>query len=377
MSADLSVVVCSLNGAAGVHRCLHGLRAQSTSARLEIIVVDDGSTDDTAEVARRHGAIVVRHAVNRGIAAARNSGIAITTAPVVAFLDDDCEPAEDWADQLLAGYGPGIAGVGAEVVPRAPARLVQRYLERHNPLQPLELSLAGSQRIGYRLRLYLLRQWRPCAVSAKRDVYSLVGASMSFRRDVLLSTSGFDARFNFGAEEVDFCLRLERRNPPARLVHLTDARVTHHFRPSLHDILRRSRAYGLGSARLFRKWPDVPPTVFPGPLLVVAVLALSAVYLPLAVVAAVLPVLLYPQGLRFALAGAGLSCLLDGYIQLCQETCEDIGFAEGLWKFRHLIPAPAAPGCETPPGCETAPAVPVPGQEPGAAASSASHNGRR
>ncbi len=344
VSADLSVVVCSLNGSAGVHRCLTKLGAQRVDARLEVIVVDDGSSDDTAQVARAHGAIVVRHQVNRGIAASRNSGVAVATAPVVGFLDDDCEPATDWADRLLAAYGPGVAGVGGQIVPCAPAGLIQRYLDRHNPLQPLELTLAGNQRVLYRLGLYLARQWRRASPAGKRDVYALVGANMSFRRDVLQDVGGFDERFRFGAEEVDFCLRLAMAQSPARLVYTPDARVKHHFKPYLHDVLRRSRAYGRGSARLFRKWPGLPPTVFPGPPLVAAMLVLSVLYWPLAVVAAALPLLMYPQGLRGAAAGRGVACLLDGYLQLGQEACEDIGFVQGLWQFRHFGVSPVGSG---------------------------------
>jgi Glycosyl transferase family group 2 len=236
---------------------------------------------------------------------------------------------------------------------------VQRYLDRHNPLQPLELNLASGDRLLYRLRLYLQRQWRAPAATGggatsvpgpdaagppgSRDVYSLVGANMSFRRDVLLAAGGFDDRFRFGAEEVDLCLRLRRAVRPVRLVHVGDARMTHHFKPSLRDIMRRSRAYGRGSARLYRKWPELPPTIFPGPVAVAAMLALSALYLPLLAVALLLPLVLYPQGLRSALAGGGLTCLLDGYLQLGQETCEDFGFAEGWWLFRHLAPEPPEP----------------------------------
>ena len=72
---------------------------------LEVIVVDDGSADATSETGRAHGAVVIRHRVNRGLAAARNSGLSAATAPVVAFLDDDCEPEPSWAQQLLSGYG--------------------------------------------------------------------------------------------------------------------------------------------------------------------------------------------------------------------------------------------------------------------------------
>lgn len=346
MSADLSVVICSLNGAAGVHRCLHKLHEQRGPSRLELIVVDDGSSDNTIEVGAEHRATVIRHASNRGIAAARNSGLAAATAPIVAYLDDDCEPAPDWAEHLLAGYRDDVAGVGGAIEPCAPAGYIQRYLYRHNPLQPLELSLAQSTRLLYRLRLYLRRQWQAASQSAaiadvQREVYSLVGANMSFRRQVLLEAGGFDERFRFGAEEVDLCMRIGRNSDPARLVYAPGARIKHHFKPSLHDVLRRSRAYGRGSARLYRKWPDLPPTVFPGPLIVTASLAASVAYPPLIFGALALPLLLYPQGLHGALSGKGAGCLLDGYVGLAQEACEDVGFGQGLWLFRHLVPEPA------------------------------------
>src|SRR3984885_8064155 len=121
MSADLSVVICSLNGAAGVDRCLRAL-ADQKDVELQVIVVDDGSTDDTSEVGRERGATVIRHEVNRGRAAGRNPG------RLVAFLDDDCEPEPEWARELLAGYDDGAVGVGGSVVPCAPAGFMLGYL---------------------------------------------------------------------------------------------------------------------------------------------------------------------------------------------------------------------------------------------------------
>lgn len=334
----MSVVICSLNGADGVDRCLRALARQTIHSSLELIVVDDGSTDATSDVGRAHAAIVVRHSTNLGLAAARNSGIAAATAPVVAFLDDDCEPEQVWAEQLLTGYEEGVIGAGGPILPARRYGFIMRYLERNNPLKPQEANLAESDRLIYRLKLYLQRQWIRTDEFAPREVYSFAGANMSFLRQALIEVSQFDERFRFGGEELDLCIRLRYASPSHRLVFVPMARVAHHFEPSMHAILRRSRAYGRGSARLYRKWPSMPPTLFPGPLLVLVMLLLSKRFRSLATAAVAIPHLLYPRGLRYAISSRSGVSLLDAYIQLAQETCGNIGFVEGLWLFRHLVP---------------------------------------
>ena len=357
MPTDLSVVICSLNGAAGVDRCLRAL-AEQKDADLQVIVVDDGSTDDTSAVASGHGVTVIRHEVNRGLAAARNTGIAAATAPVVAFLDDDCEPEPEWARALLDAYEDGVIGVGGDIVPCAPEGYVRGYLRRNNPLRPLELNLAHSEKLLYRLSLYLRSQWRPEEQHGKRDVYSLVGANMSFARSAL-QRKGFDERFRFGAEDLDLCLALPRDFPGARLVMTPDAVVRHHFVSSLRDNVRRHRSYGRGCARLYRKWPSMRPTIFPGPVLVAALLIAAAfapllaaaVFAPLLLAAAVaLPLLMYPKGMRLALVLRKPSCVLDSYVQLAEEAYGNVGYVQGLWRYRHLVPEPAraVAGAEVP-----------------------------
>lgn len=339
MQADLSVVIPSLNGAAGVDRCLRALAAQTIRPAMEIIVVDDGSSDDTAAVARGHGITVISHPRNRGIAAARNTGLSAATADIVAFLDDDCEPEPGWAQQLLTGYSGGdIAGVGGTVIPHTPRGYLADFLTRNNPLSPIELNIAESNSIPYRFYLYLRRQWSGQRNTGRRDVFSFVGANMSFRRKTLFDAGRFDERFRFGAEEVDVCLRVARDIPLGRLVFVPECRVVHHFRPELRDTLRRSLSYGRGSARLYRKWPSLPPTVFPGPLLVLTLLAASPWVPLLAIAAALAPQVFYPKGIRVAVRDRRPAALLDGYVQLAQECCEDIGFIQGFWQFRQLVP---------------------------------------
>ena len=293
-------------------------------------------------MAERRGAHVVRHAVNRGLSAARNSGLAAATAPIVAFLDDDCEPDPDWAQRLLASYAGGVTGVGGAVESYGPPSRLARYLERRNPLAPLELGLEGGSGIAFRFWLYLKGLWDVSEPAGRRAVFSLVGANMSFRRDALEAVGGFDERFRFGAEELDLCLRLRRADPAGQLIVDPAARIRHYFEPALRDTLRRSRAYGRGSARLYRKWPDVSPTFFPAPVAAAALLALALARPSRRTAAAALlfPALMFPAGLRHALARRSAEPLADGYLQLLQEVAEDVGFLQGLWLFRDFVPEP-------------------------------------
>ena len=345
MAAEMSIILCSLNGAAGVDRCLRALGQQTIRDRLQVIVVDDGSADDTSAVAAKHGVTVIRHEVNRGISAARNSGLTAAQGRVVAFVDDDCEPEPGWAAHLLATYGDNVIGAGGPILPTCPPGYLAGYLGRHNPLQPQEKNLAKSDRIAYRFYLYLRRQWARPQPGGRRDVYSLVGANMSFLRAAVTGIGGFDERFRFGAEEVDLCRRLVQAYPQGRLAYIPEARVRHHFEPALRDTLRRSRAYGRASARLYHKGPAVPPTLFPFPFLTVAMLAAAARHPLLILAAAAVPQICYPQGLRHAVTGHGAVCVLDPYVQLAQETCENAGFLAGLWRFRRR---PADSGRATP-----------------------------
>jgi glycosyltransferase involved in cell wall biosynthesis len=334
MAPSLSVVICSLNGAEGVQRCLRALDMQSIRPALELIVVDDGSTDCTSQVARAHGAVVIRHASNRGASAARNSGIDVASAPVVAFLDDDCEPSPHWAEALLASYDANVIAVGGPLTPGCGSGIIAGYIARHNPIRPQERELAASSNLIYRFWLYVMRQWRPLAPVHRRQVVAMPSANISVRRRALLDAGGFDERIRFGGEDDDLCKRLSIGFPDMQLIVEPEAWAVHHFKASLPDTMRRSRVYGRASAVMFCKWPDIRPTVFPFPVFVFAMLLASCWFPVFLAAATLLPHVLYPQGLRDALARRRLVALLDPYLQLLQEASENYGFVRGWWHFR-------------------------------------------
>jgi GT2 family glycosyltransferase len=299
-----------------------------------VLVVDDGSTDDSAQTAERAGARVIRHTVNQGLAAARNTGVLAATGEIVALVDDDCEPAADWAASMLAAYDEDTLGVGGPIEPGTVDRYMGRFLQRNNPLRPLEADLATSDALAHRLRLYLRRQWLPLPEPHRYAAPALVGANMSFRRATLIDAGLFDPAFTFGAEDVELGLRITRSAARGHLMFDPRPRVTHHFRSTLPDALRRSRSYGRGAARLSTRRASLRPAIFPLPLVVLALLALAP-RRPRALLAAVLaPQLWFAQCALQALRDREPEGLLDPYIKTMQEAAGNLGVVEGLREAR-------------------------------------------
>jgi len=336
MQYDLTVVIASLNGEARIERCLRALDKQTVGPFIEKIVVDDGSTDATSKIARENGARVLRHLSNQGVAAARNTGAEAASSPIVAFLDDDCEPDQEWAERLLLEYADGVVGVGGAIHASSGAGIISSYLRRRNRHEPLELNLAKSEKIPYRFYLYLRKQWTFAQPSPRRNVYAFAGANMSFARDAFVAVGGLDERFRYGAEEQDFCRRLLSALPGSRLVFVPEASVVHYFDAKLYRTLKRNYAYGRGAAQFYRKWPTVRPTIFPGPFLLLAVAGLAGFFPDLLPLVVLMPYALYPMSIRYAFAERRWTYLLDSYLQLAQELWENAGFITGLWKFRHF-----------------------------------------
>jgi len=332
---ELSVVVCTRNGEhrlAGVLSCLG--RQSLDQSRYEVIVVDDGSEDQTAAVARSFGAHVVTLRPSRGLAAARNAGAEAAAADIIAFTDDDCEPAPDWLESLAAAFTRGSPdGVSGQVVARCENPWLLRYLESRNPVAPMSLDVLRSAGAGARLRRYLR------SVSGVgellqdgAELYSVVGANMALRRELIFELGGFDEAIDFGGEEEELCRRAHARPGGALFRYEPAAVVAHRFEPQVRDTLRRARGYGRGHPHSARVHRDVKLIVYPFPaaIAVVGLGLLARRRRSALALLAMAPMAVYARWPRQAWQARSAGPLAYAYLQLGEEIATMLGELEGL-----------------------------------------------
>jgi len=323
---QLSVIVCSYNGSRRIKNTLTALLQQKTTASWELLVVDDGSTDGTGDIARSMGVTVVDKGGNHGLSAARNAGIEASSSDIVAFTDDDVVPPDDWVESIVRAWADApanVTGIGGTTTALDTDSLARRYVSLNNPLAPLERGTGGG--IVKRLWNYFAQ---PAAPVGRRNVASLVGANMSFKRAALTGIGGFDPVIRFGGDEEDLCRRLRETYGETTLEVAPGITVAHDFDLTLKDTLRRSRAYGRGNGRDWARRGGVP-AIRPLPVLLAGTLALGALNLKLAVLlTALLPVAVYRKTLRKGARNRRAEALLYPYIGALQELAATIGFVE-------------------------------------------------
>jgi GT2 family glycosyltransferase len=224
----ISVVVCSYNGSRTIRDTLEWLgRLEYPS--YEVIVIDDGSTDATPDIAREFGVKVIS-TPNRGLSAARNLGLAAAAGEIVAYIDDDAYPDPHWLTYLATAFvTTDHAGIGGPNIPPPGG----------GPLAACVANAPGG----------------PIHVLLSDDVAEHIpGCNMAFRKDRLRAVGGFDPQFRRAGDDVDVCWRLQERG--WTLGFSAAAMVWHHRRNSIRAYLRQQIGYGDAEALLERKWPE-------------------------------------------------------------------------------------------------------------------------
>lgn len=237
----IAVVVPTYNRAPSLARLLDAIDPDEVAALgAEIVVVDDGSSDGTADVVAASSLPVhlVRQA-NQGPAAARNAGWRAATAPIVVFVDDDCVPQPGWlTDHAAAFDDERIAGAGGTI-----EALVGGFVADF-------VTADGSVDHG-----------RAPGGDADADPTYLVTANASFRRTALVEAHGFAEHYRAeregatgritAGEDVDLCWRLV--DAGWRLVRADGATVAHDHRIAVPALVRTYLRQGRARRSLGRR----------------------------------------------------------------------------------------------------------------------------
>ena len=269
----VSVVVASYNSAHTLKVCLESLR-DLNYADYEVILVDDGSTDATSQLAEQfrwgetpgepsasndfktdgsrgrsphldahvaapHQLVnsasrgrfrYFRHLTNLGLSAARNTGIQAAEGEIVAFTDADCRADEDWLYHLVSELvSSEFAGMGG-----------------HNLLPPDDSLTAAA---------VMVSPGGPAHVMlTDREAEHIPGCNMAFFKSALVAIGGFDPIYRKAGDDVDICWRLQQAG--YKIGFSPAAFVWHYRRSTVGAYLKQQRGYGEAEALLVRKHPE-------------------------------------------------------------------------------------------------------------------------
>ncbi|MBN1978301.1 MAG: glycosyltransferase [Anaerolineae bacterium] len=228
---EYSIVIPAYQAGDMIGHCVRALTMQTVAReRYEIIVVDDGSTDETAAIARQVGADQVIVRPHRGPAAARNAGIEAAQGTIILFTDSDCEPSPEWIERMAAPFAdPQVAGTKGT------------YRTRQRPL------IARLVQLEFEVR------YERMASLPRIDFIDTYAAA--YRREVLSRSGGFDSVYpHTSAEDIDLSFRLSEQGH--WLIFVPEAWVWHRHPTSLAAYLYRKFRYGLWRARVYLRHPE-------------------------------------------------------------------------------------------------------------------------
>lgn len=225
-----SIVIPVFNGADCIVDCLDALNSQTIPReQYEIIVVDDGSTDDTAVIARKSCDTLVSIS-NSGPAAARNLGVERANGPVILFTDADCVPLTDWVEQMLEPFeNPLISGVKGAYYTRQ-TEIVAQFVQAEYETKYAFMST--HEFIDF------------------IDTYSA-----GFRTELFREMKGFDLRFpGASVEDQEFSFRLAEAGHKMKFI--PTARVYHRHAWTLWRYTRKKFNIGYWKVLVLRLHPE-------------------------------------------------------------------------------------------------------------------------
>jgi len=250
---DLSVVILSWNVRNLLRQCLDSVLNHPRPTATEIIVVDNASSDGSAEMVRAEFPQVklIVNTINRGYTGGNNDGIATATGRYVLILNPDTRVVGDALSTLVeyADAHPDVGVVGPQLV--NPDGSVQSSRRRFPTLMTGLFESTWLQPLAPRrvLRDYYLQD-QPDDVP--QEVDWVTGACLLVRREAIQQVGGLDEGFFMYSEELDWCRRIKQAG--WKIVYLPQAQVMHYVGQSSDQVVAQRHIYFQTSkVRYFRK----------------------------------------------------------------------------------------------------------------------------
>jgi GT2 family glycosyltransferase len=251
---DLSALIVNWNVRDLLRRCLQSVLTHSFPGSLEVIVVDNGSTDGSVEMVRTEFPQVhlIANPDNRGFTAANNQGLAVARGRYVLLLNPDTEVVDDALATMVAFVDthPDVGVVGPQLL--NPDGTVQSSRRRFPTLATALFESTWLQPYAPRrllTRYYVLDR----SDDEVQDVDWVTGAALMARREAIEQVGPLDEEFFMYSEELDWCRRF--RAAGWRVVYLPTARVIHHEGKSSEQVLpARHIHFQTSKVRYFRKY---------------------------------------------------------------------------------------------------------------------------
>ncbi len=319
-TGNVSIVIPAYNAEKTIGKTLETCLDQDYKGEFEIIVVDDGSTDNTRDIIKGYPVRYIFQG-NSGPAAARNRGWKAGSGKIVCFTDSDCIPKKNWLSTLLKHYKDNtqVSAVCGSYEIANPESLLARCIQ--------EGIAFRHSTMGENVRVF--------------GTYNL-----AIKRSVLEEVGGFDETFlQASGEDNDLSYRIQERGH--RIVFDGDALVAHHHRNSLFKYLKDQYVHGYWRAKLYRDHPGMSggddytqwKDILEVPLCGLIMILLPFVWAPYTVTAISLTLLFYlAMQVRFSLqvfrGERWRLFFLFLLVTTLRGFARTLGFIKGVVKFR-------------------------------------------
>lgn len=227
----VSVVVPAYNAQRTIAHTIQSLLSQSYSGEIKIIVVDDGSTDNTQKIVRSFSEVDFLRQANSGPAAARNRGAFHSQDDFILFTDSDCIPHRNWVEKIISGFlSQDIGAVCGSYGIANPQKILARCIHdeimfRHKLRMPVYPRSFGSYNVG-------------------------------IRRSVFREAGGFDESYRRASGE-DNDLSYKILKSGQRIFFVKDALVDHYHTASIKKYLHEQFRHGFWRAKMCWDHPNM------------------------------------------------------------------------------------------------------------------------